>query len=595
MKTALSNIPLIVVVMLCFYSTRSMAQPSMAQQRLSTKDYLNDGDNYRFTNISFFEADTTATKRLLQEKHLQEHLQKHIQDGTIDKETLTKAYVVTERYQEGIKPQIFGAVIITLNKENAYYDSEIRKALRYPLQVFDLEDLKKIGTIAFQGVSHDSVKDKPGTMEEYLSDMIRTNPMDKVWVINRNSMGLPRVYHSPRTFGFSFGELSMLRDMASRAESPFGINPEDIKHYQSSYNDKRSTNPLTAFTVLHPHILSEATTIRICDSALIQELHATLGKAGIHNLSRNIEITLLDGECIRLQSENVELLGKTLVDVLPLSFRGGENNRLNVLKHIKISEYISDKHKLKELTMPVIAYCHQIVRCGIWEYADVFEPVYRTENDYNADFLYTVQDSTSALNWDALGSEYSDDANKTHKYVSLATIGRAREAVRYARAGIREYKNYEYSKAHPKEPPLSKKWTQPHDLTLEFDLNQYAPLAKGESWTGLGNYFLPEMTASLRYSGNTAVGIFLSNGSPDLSSTWSHNGFSSFRLGDIKLKGTSHIVTVTFTDLPLKPPDEERILQGSIEFTAAVKRIDSNGVIKREFRNVVVPVKQAYR
>ncbi len=590
MKIALSNISLIVVVMLCFCSTRSIAQ-----LKLSAKDYLIDVDNYRFTNISLFEADTTATKRLLQEKHLQEHLQKHIQDGTIDKETLTKAYVVTERYQDGMKPHIFGAVLITLNRENSYYDSEIRKALRYPLQVFDLEDLKKIGTIAFQGVSQDSVKDKPGTMEEYLSDMIRTKPIDKIWIIKRNYMGLPTVYRSTSSYGLSFKEVSMLRDMVIRAEPPFGINPDDIKHYQSSYNDKRATNALAAFTVLHPHILSEATTIRICDSALVQELHATLGKAGVHNLSRNIEITLLDGECIRLQSENVELLGKTLVDALPLSYRSAENNRLDVLKHIKISEYINDEHKLKELTMSVIAYCHQIVRSGIWEYADGFEPLYRTENDYNADFLYTVQDSTSALNWDALGSEYSDDANKTHKYVSLATIRRAGEATRYARAGIREYKNNVYSKAHPKEQSLTKKLVQPHDLTLEFDLNQYAPLAKGESWIGLGNYFLPEMTASLRYSGNTAVGIFLSNGNPDLSSTWSHNSLSSFRLGDIKLKGTSHIVSVTFTGLPLKPSDEERILQGSIEFATSVKRMDSNGVIKREFRNVVVPVKQIYK
>lgn len=594
MKTALSNIPLIVLAMLYFCPTRSIAQPSMAHQRLSAKDYLNNVDNYRFTNISFFEADTTATKRLLQERHVQEPLQTH-DSTTGEEEILTKGYVVTERYQDGIKPQIFGAVLIRLNKENACYDSEIRKALRHPLQVFDLQDLKKIGIIRFRGISHDSVEGKPGTMEEYLSEMIRTNPMDKIWVIDRNSMGLPLVYHSPNSYGHGFGEVSIPHDMASRAEPPFGINPEDIKHYQSSYNDKRATNPLTAFTVLHPRILSEATTIRICDSAFVQELHATLGKAGVHNLSRNIEITLLDGECIRLQSENVELLGKTLVDALPLSFRSGENNRLNVLKHIKISEYINDEHKLKELTMPVIAYCHQIVRSGIWEYADVFEPVYRTENDYNADFLYTLQDSTSVLNWDALSSEYSDDENKTHKYVNLATIRRAREATRYARAGIREYKNYEYSKAHPNEPSFTKKLVQPHDLILEFDLNQYAPLGNGESWTGLGGYFLPSLTASLRYSGSTAVGIFLSNGSPDLSSTWSHNSLSSFRLGDIKLKGASHIVTVTFTNLPLKPPDEERILQGYLEFAAAVKRMDSNGVIRREFRNVVVPVKQAYR
>ncbi len=595
MKTTLLIISLIVLTMLCFCPTRSIAQPSMEKQRLSAKDYLNDVDNYRFTNISFFEADTTAAKRLLQERYVQEPLQKRAYDSTTGEEILIKAFVVTERYQEGIKPQIFGAVIITLNKENAY-DSEIRKALRRPLHVFDLQDLKKTRISRFPGISHDSVEGKPGTMEEYLSDMIRTNPMDKIWVINRNSMGfLPTVYRSTISYSPRFEELSMLRDMIRRGEQPFGSNPEDIKHYQSSYNDKRATNPLTAFTVLHPHILSEATTIRICDSALVQELHSTLGKAGVHNLSRNIEVTLLDGECIRLQSEGVELLGKTLVDALPLSFRSGENNRLNVLKHIKISEYINDEHKMKELTMPVIAYCHQIVRCGIWEYADVFEPLYHTENDYNADFLYTLQDTTSALNWDALSSEYSDDANKTHQYVSLATIRRAGEATRYARTGIREYKSYEYSQAHPKEPSLSKKWTQPHDLTVEFDLNHHAPLANGESWTGLGSYFLPSLTASLRYSGSTSVGIFLSNGNPDPNSTWLHNSLSSFRLGDIKHKGTSHIVTVLFTNLPLKPPDEERILQGYLEFSAAVKRIDSDGTIRHELRNVVVPVKQAYR
>lgn len=583
MKNQRSQILLAALLLLCSYSTRSLAQ-----QERSAKEYLSTLDYYNYTNISLFQADEVATKHLLRE-----YLQGSTQNGKMI--TDTKAYIVTERYQSGTEPFIFGAILISVTTTHQLYDNEyIKDALRHPLRVFDMDDLKKMSNVLPQSEAKSSIEvTSYKTMAEYLSVMIRQHPDDMMWQLqppHSNYSNLYRPYKRSVSY-FYDAESDFLREMAEGAAPPFGLHSYDMQQYQTAYSEERAKNPFAAFTLLHPHILSEATDVHICDSALIQELRTVLGKAGYRNLSSDIVATLHRGNCIRLQIGKIQLVGKTLADALPTELRNGKNNRLNVIKDIKVSERFDNKGILEDVTKPVVAYCHQIVRLGMREYLESLEHPYSTERKYNDAFLYSVDDSYSALNYNTLSSTYTNDSNITRKYISLATVAQAREAVLYARAGIKELRSYEYNKAHSNESPSSKKLVQPSDFTIEVDLNKYAPLASNESWAP-GGFF--GTWASLLFSGSTLLRIVQNDGNSDPNSPWSVNA-NTISIINAKYVGTSLLVSVRVKELPPKLPTEERILQGYIEFRAAVNRRPPNGVTMFEIRNVVVPIKQVYK
>lgn len=176
---------------------------------------------------------------------------------------------------------------------------------------------------------------------------------------------------------------------------------------------------------------------------------------------------------------------------------------------------------------------------------------------------------------------------------SLYSIRGAYIDVLTGRNAIQAYKDYQYFLANPNAPRTFRKPVQPSNFTIQIDLSKIAPLGKDESWAE-ADIVSSVTTAIDYYSDNTDIRVFLKNGEPDLTASWSP-GVLNFGINKSEIKGTSHIVSIGVRDLPPKIRDEECILQGSVELKTVINRKNAEGATVREARRIIVPIKQEYK
>jgi hypothetical protein len=215
------------VVIVCMFSPLLRAQSDVIRPFLRKMDY------YKYSAISFFEADAAAQKRFREKytptlqktaaveqaeqdcpntdeikkklKNRQPVPQSLIDDAPNECEivrnyykTLSetvqigKVFIVTEKYQDGTEPVIIGAVAINALPTAQAADPEaIKNALNSPKEVLDANELRSFKT---QETEQSTDPNNPGevhingsienttytNMYDYLKALIKQNPQDKV-------------------------------------------------------------------------------------------------------------------------------------------------------------------------------------------------------------------------------------------------------------------------------------------------------------------------------------------------------------------------------------------------------------------------------
>jgi len=597
MKTFCITSALIVFVLLSgTYSRMS------AQQSYTIKEYLSNAQYYRFANISFFEVNEPATERLIRE-----HL-----PNFVKQKARTKAFIVTERYKPGTVPNIFGVVLTSpITPTQASDPDNLWTNLCSPMRVFDIQDLKAMPTVSPQGNIRGSLEGTSyTTMDAYLAAEIQQAPFDKRELLQKSYPSL--------LVGKDYREA--LGKLRKGAQMPFGYNLEDVHQYESAYNTKRQKNPLAAFTALPIDLLQNATEVKVCDSALTQEIQRDLTKAGYKQLSGDLKLTLLNDECIRLQYGILELTGKALVDAIP-NTTGTRSKQsrfsLSLRKEVKIGEAVG-AIGIEDVTMIISGtnYCHQITRLSAGDYANSLEFSWDDNDVPSGSYLYFVDPlAPKPFNYNILTKEYTTSDNDTLRRRGSGDHNAYRE-ISGARTGIALMKEYEYRKAHPNEQykkmPLQPTPTDPQD----FQIAIYADIAKEielpetcsleQAFSSIDIDYNDPRTSIRVYNGSepdntvfwTVSAPTFGNMANQLPYAFRQNKFPPHMIAE-KVNPTTNspfeaLTTIQVRGLPQKSPEETRSLRGSVVlafgYTCSIDGKTEKGVAR-----MTVPINIEYK
>lgn len=503
-----------------------------AQRSFGVQDYLANLDYYKFANVHVFETDRATAQRFLE---------------LVPKENIWQVFVVTTKANSGEALSILGAVATPKPSPAQRNDPDFVSSKLARVDIGSIFTSEQLHSFPSQSGSAKEFIAKPlgKTLLEHCAASIKQGVFANVTASLRPQFSLE------------------VADWAKRGV--FVVQPRGILPVPKSVTALPPDK--AAFAVIDDEALPHLTrwqwlgTDNTEGRELLQSIYTLFRQNGKPNVDSTLILTGVlkkngkyDIYEIRCGAEYMNKL--EIANDVP-------NGILDVLRNpadecVQNYDHAVLTVALKELPLPLIPEEYATPSSN----SKKFEPMYpkKFETD-GVSSLYSIRGA----------------------YIDVLT----------GRNAIQAYKDYQYFLANPNAPHTFRKPVQPSNFTIQIDLSKIAPLGKDESWAE-GDIASSVTTAMDYYSDNTDIRVFLKNGEPDLTASWSPSPLN-FEINKSEIKGSSHTVSISVRYLPPKRMDEERVLQGSVELKTVINRKKADGSTVRESKRIVIPIKQEYK